>query len=71
MVMIELGVGLIPDPLPPIIQVILVNCWYFIVMVMTEVGIGLRPANFLYITIVDYIFPTQVSLKKIFQWLCK
>ena len=33
MVMGEVGIGLIPPPIPPIIQAILVYCWVFIFMV--------------------------------------
>ena len=49
----EGDLGLLPSLLPPIIQVILVDHQVFIVMVIIEVDIGLRPANFLHITMVD------------------
>ena len=39
----------------------------FIVMVITEVDVGITLANFLHITIVELTFPTQCLLKKIFQ----
>ena len=38
---------------------------------MKKVKIGLGPANFLHITMVDYTFTTQGSIKKLFQGLCK
>ena len=71
MIMEEVDICLRPAPLPPIIQVILVYHWFLIVVVMTEVGIGIRPANFIPITMVDYKFTTQGSLKKLFQEVCK
>ena len=37
MVMVEVDIGIIPDPLPPIIQVILVDFWVFLFVVMREV----------------------------------
>ena len=40
-------------------------------MVMTEVDIGLIPANFLHITMVYLIFSTQGFIKNIFQEVCK
>ena len=43
----------------------------FIFMVMREVDIGLRPANFLHITMVDYPLSTQCSLNKIYQGVYK
>ena len=49
----EVDLGHVPALLPPIIQVILVYHMTFIVMVITEVVIGLTPANFLNITMVD------------------
>ena len=51
-VMVKVGIGIIPDPLPHIIQVILVDHCSFIFMFMIEVEIGLRPDNFLHITMV-------------------
>ena len=53
MVMGEVDLGLIPEIVPPIIQVILVDHQVFIVKVMIEVGIGLRPANFIHKTMVE------------------
>ena len=67
MVMGEVYTCLILALIPPIIQVILADHWGFIVIVMTEVDIGLRPANYIYITMVQYKFPTQGFLKNIFQ----
>ena len=52
MVMGEVDIGLTPALIPPIMHVILVYHQGFIVMVMTEVYIGLRPGNFLHITMV-------------------
>ena len=40
LVMIEVGIGLRPAPLPPIIHVILINYWIFKFMVMREMCIG-------------------------------
>ena len=62
-----MDIGIIPAPLPPIIQVILVDCWVFMFVVIREVEIGLRPATFLHITMVDYTFSTQGSLKNPFK----
>ena len=42
MVMGEVDIGIRPSLLPPTIQVILVYHWFFIVMEMSEVEIGLR-----------------------------
>ena len=53
MVMREVYIGIRPALVPPIIQEILVDHQYFIVMVMTEVDIGNRPVNFLHITMVN------------------
>ena len=39
--------------LPPIIQVIVTDNQVFIVTVITEVDIGLTPANFMHISMVD------------------
>ena len=63
--------GIRPSLIPTIIQVILVYHWFLIVLVMTEVDTGLRPANFLHITMVEYTFPTHSSLNKLFQGECK
>ena len=53
MAMGSVDLGLRPSLLPPIIQVILVDHPISIVMVITEVKIGLRTANFLHITMVE------------------
>ena len=52
-VMVEVDIGLISSFLSPIIRLILVDHWCFIVMVMTEVDIGLRPNISLHITMVN------------------
>ena len=52
MALVEVDIGLGPALRPPIIQVIMVDHLVFIVTVITEVGIGLTPANFLHITMV-------------------
>ena len=62
----ELDIGIRISPLRTIIQVSLVYPWGFIVMVITEVEIGLRPSNFLHITMVEYTFLAQYSLNKLF-----
>ena len=49
----EVDLGLVPDLLPPIIQAIMVDNLYFIVMVITEIDIVITPANFLNITMLD------------------
>ena len=67
MVMGEVDIGIIPAPIPTILQVILVYFWVFLFIVMRDVDISLRPANFLYIPMVDYNFPSQGPLNKIFQ----
>ena len=46
MVMGEVDIGIRPTFLPPIIKVILVDHKVFIVMVITGLNMGLRPANF-------------------------
>ena len=73
MVMGEVYICLRPSLIPTIIQVILLDHWIFIVMVVTEIDIGLRPANFIHMTMVDNIFPIQGFLKNIFQgvWMGK
>ena len=48
----ELYIGLRPALIPPTNKVILVYRQVFIVMAMTEVDMGLRPANFIHITTV-------------------
>ena len=53
MALVEGDIGRRPDLLSPIIQVIMVDYLVFIVMEITEVGIGLTTANFLHITMVD------------------
>ena len=70
-VMWEFYIGLIPDPLPPIIQLILIDCWGFSFVVIREVDIGLRPDHFLHINIVEYTLYTQGSIKKLFQGVYK
>ena len=49
----EVDICLIPSLIPPIIQVILVYHQGFIFMVMTEVYISIRQANFLRLTMVN------------------
>ena len=51
MVMLEADIGLIADPFPPIIQLILVDCWGFPFVVIVEVDICLRTDHLLHITI--------------------
>ena len=53
MVMVEVDIGLIPDP-PPLIQVRLVDCWSFLFMVIREVDIGLRQATIINTTMEYY-----------------
>ena len=53
MVLGEVYLGLRPALFPPIIQVILVYHQFLIVMLITEVDIGLTPANFMHITMVE------------------
>ena len=53
MVMGEVNTCLRTSLIPPITQVILVDNWGFIVIVMTGVDIGLIPANFILITKVN------------------
>ena len=49
----EMDLGLGPALFPPIMKLIMVDHLVFIVRLITEVGIGLTPANFLHIIIVD------------------
>ena len=51
MVLRELDLGIIPALLTPIIQVIMV--YHLVLVVITEVYIGLSPANFLCKTMLD------------------
>ena len=67
MMMGEVDIGLSPAVISPIIQVMLVYHWVFIVMVMAEVDICPIPANFIHINMVDYTLPTPGFLKSIFQ----
>ena len=67
MVMVEVDIGLRSSPLPPIIQVILLDYWVFIPTAITEVEIGLRQANFPHITMLEHTFTTQGPPKKLFQ----
>ena len=67
----EFYIGIIPAPLPPIIQVSLVDCWVFLFMVTREVEIGLIIANFLHITMVYYTLYTQDPPKELYQGVWK
>ena len=49
----EMDLGIVPALLPPIIQLIMVDHLVFIAMAIKEVYIGLRPDNFLHITMVE------------------
>ena len=49
----EVDIGLGPSILPPIIQVIMLDHLVFIVMMITEMGIGITPYNFLHRNMVD------------------
>ena len=49
----EIDLGLRQDLLPSIIKLIMVDHLIFLVWLITEVGIGLTPENFLHITMVD------------------
>ena len=49
----EVDLGLRPALLPPIIQVIMSYHLIFIVVVITELGIGITPDNFMHITMAD------------------
>ena len=48
---VDLGLG--PDLLLPIIKLIMLDHLVFIVVVITEVDIGIKPYNFIHITMVD------------------
>ena len=52
MVIVDVDICLITDPIIPLIQVSLVYCWIFLFLVMREVDIGLRPPTLLNITMV-------------------
>ena len=71
LVMVEVYLGHRQAPLPPIIQVCLVDHWVLIVIVMTEADMDIRPSNFIHITMVDYTFTIQGLLNNIFQGVCK
>ena len=49
----EVYIGLVPSLIPPIIRVIMADNLVFIFTVITEVEIGITPANFLHIPMVD------------------
>ena len=66
MVLVEMGIGLIPDLLTPTIQAIMVDNLVFIVMLIREVSIGLTPAKFIHKAMVDRKLLTQGFLKKTF-----
>ena len=53
MELLEVDLGLGPDLLHNIITVIMVDHLVFIVMLITEVDIGITPDNFLRITMVE------------------
>ena len=53
MVLVEVDLGLGYALLSPTSQIIMVYRLIFIVMVLTDVIIGITPANFLHITMVD------------------
>ena len=59
MFMGEVDIGFRTPPPPPIIKAMFLDYWVFIFMITREVDIGLRPANFLHITIVGYTLSTQ------------
>ena len=65
MVVVEVDIVLILAPIPPIIQVILVDTWVLIFVYMREVEIGLITSNFLHITMVDYTLSNQGSANKL------
>ena len=62
-----MDIGLRPDPLPPIVQVSLVDYSVSLFMVTREVDIVLRSSNLLHITMVDYIWSTQGFFNNLFQ----
>ena len=51
--LVEVDIGIGPSFIPPIIQVIMLDNLVFIVLVITEVDMGLATANFLHISMVD------------------
>ena len=63
----EVYIGLRPDSIPTIIRVGLEYCWVSMIMVMLEVEIGLRPSKLLHITMVNYTWYDQGSLRMLFQ----
>ena len=71
MVMVEVDIGLIPDPLLPIIQVSLVDRWVFLSVAMIEVYMCLIPVNSIHITMGYYTLSAQGCLKTLFQGVCK
>ena len=46
MELVELYMGIGPDLLPPTTQVIMVDHLFFVIMLITELDIGITPANF-------------------------
>ena len=67
MIMREVDVSLIPSLIPTIINVILVDHWVFIVMVMIELYIGIITNNFIHINMFKYTLTRKVFLMKISQ----
>ena len=71
MLMRKVDIYLISDALPPIIQVVLVDCWFSLFVVIIEVYICIIPATLLTITTVDNTGPTQGYLTMFFIGVCK
>ena len=71
MAMGEMDIGLRPSLLSLIIQVILVDHRVFILMLMKEMYIGLKPNKFIHITMVKQTWTNQGLLKKLFQGMFK
>ena len=60
-----------PTTLPPIIQVVLVDHWVYMFMLIRYADIGIRTDTLLTITMVDYTVSTQGPLNMIFLGVCE
>ena len=64
---VELNIGLISAPLPHIISLGLLYSWVYLFVETREVEIGIISSTSLHITMVDYAWSTQGSLRILFQ----
>ena len=70
-VMIGLEICIIPATIPPITYVGVVYCWFYLLIFIIEVYMGLIPATCIPQNLVDNTVPTQVSINIIFLGVCE